>query len=115
MAGTYTVTTSSTNLANIWRKVQAGIAVAFQFGVEEWNWLQKLKSFDVDWSAREITLELDVNDDINTASIPEGGFEAVPSSPTTSTATLTWILLNKRFTISKTAQYITQQQGTRGQ
>lgn len=115
MAGTYSVTTSSVTLANIWRKVQAGIVVAFQFGVEEWNWLQKLKKFDVDWSAREITVELDVNDDYGTSSIPEGGYEAFPSSPTTATATLTWILLNKRLTISKTAQYITQQQGTRGQ
>lgn len=115
MAATYTVSTSSVTLANIWRKVQAGIAVAFQFGVEEWNWLQKLKKFDVDWSAREITLELDINDDVGTAAIPEGGFEALPSSPTSVTATLTWILLNKRFTVSKTAQYITQQQGTRGQ
>lgn len=115
MAGTYNVTTSATDLANIWRKVQAGIVVAFQFGVEEWNWVKKLKKFNVDWSAREITVELDLNDDVGTASIPEGGYEAVPSSPTTGTATLTWILLNKRFTISKTAQYITQQQGTRGQ
>src|SRR5690242_19552058 len=95
---TYSVSTSATTLANIWRKVQAGIIVSFQFGVEEWNWLSKLKKFDVDWSAREITAELDVNDDIGTASIPEGGFEARPSSPTTATATLTWILLNKRFT-----------------
>jgi hypothetical protein len=112
---TYNVLTSGTDLANIWRKVQAGIAVAFQFGVEEWNWLQKLKKFDVDWSAREITLELDINDDVGTAMIPEGGYEARPSSPTTATATLTWVLANKRFTISKTAQYIQQQQGTKGQ
>ena len=72
MAATYSVSTSATTLANIWRKVQAGIAVAFQFGVEEWNWLQKLKQFDVDWSAREITLELDINDDVGTTSILEG-------------------------------------------
>lgn len=112
---TYTITTSSSALANIWRKVQYGIVVAAQFGVEEWNALGKLQKYDVDWSAREITMELDVNDDINTASIPEGGKEALPSSPTTATATVTWILLNKRFTISKTAQYIQQQQGSRGQ
>ena len=112
---TYNVTTSNSDLKEAWRKVQYGVVVAFQFGVEEWDWLQKLKKFDVDWSAREITVELDLNDDINTASIPEGGFEAVPSSQTTVTATVTWILLNKRFTQSRTAQYITEQQGTRGQ
>lgn len=112
---TYSVTTSASNLANVWRYVQAGIYVAYNFGVEEWNALMKFEKFDVDWSARSITFETDLNDDINTASIPEGGKEARPSSQTVQTATVTWILLNKRFTISKTARYIQQQQGTRGQ
>jgi hypothetical protein len=83
--------------------------VAAQFGVEEWNLLQGLKEFDVDWSAREITVELDLNDDYGTSSIIEGGKESRPSSPTVVTATLTWILLNKRFTASMTAKYIAQQ------
>lgn len=114
-ASTYSVTRSDTNIKEVWRKVQYGIVTAFQFGVEEWEWLMKLQKYDVDWSAREITHELDLNDDINTASIPEGGYEAIPSSQTMVTATVTWILLNKRFTQSKTAEYITQQQGNRGQ
>lgn len=105
---TYNVTTSSGDLSSIWRKVQAGIVVAAQFGVEEWNALLGAKKFTVDWSAREITMELDIQDDVGTAMIPEGGKEARPSSPNTVTATLTWVLANKRFTISKTAQYIAQ-------
>ena len=104
---TYNVTTSKTDLQLLWRRIQAGVVVAFQFGVEEWNLLQNLKNFDVAWSAREITFQLDLNDDVGTAAIPEGGKEARPQSPTVVDATLTWILLNKRFTISKTAQYIT--------
>ena len=48
MAASYSVTTSATDLKEVWKKVQAGIVVAFQFGVEEWNWLNKLKRFDVD-------------------------------------------------------------------
>jgi hypothetical protein len=105
---TYSVTTSATDLKELWRKVQAGVVVATQFGVEEWNLVQDLKEFDVDWSAREITFELDITDDINVASIPEGGKEARPASPTVVDANFTWILLNKRFTISLTAQYISQ-------
>lgn len=105
---TYGVTTSGGDLSSIWRKVQAGIVVAAQFGVEEWNALLQAKKFTVDWSAREITMELDIQDDVGTAMIPEGGKEARPSSPNTVTATLTWVLANKRFTISKTAQYIAQ-------
>src|SRR5690349_14106139 len=114
-ASTYNVNTSSSDLSGVWKKIQYGVVRAFQFGVEEWDWLMKLEKFDVDWSAREITVELDINDDINTASIPEGGYEAIPSSQNTVAATVTWILLNKRFTQSRTAQYITEQQGQRGQ
>lgn len=105
---TYNVTTSAVDLKELWRKVQAGVVVATQFGVEEWNLIENLKEFDVDWSAREITFQLDITDDINVASIPEGGKEARPSSPTVVDANFTWILLNKRFTISLTAQYIAQ-------
>ena len=93
--------------------MQIGVVEAFGFGVPEWNWVKKLKNFDVDWSTREITMELDLDDDINVASIPEGGKEARPASPVAVTATLVWILLNKRFTVSKTLKYISQQQGTR--
>lgn len=110
-ATTYSVTKSNTatasgGLSELWRKVQYGVVEAAQFGVEEWNLLQKLKNFDVDWSAREITMELDLYQGYGAASIPEGGKEARPSTPGAVTGTVTWILLNKRFTISKTAQYI---------
>lgn len=110
---TYTTTTSDTNLKELWRKVQVGVVEAFGFGVPEWNWVRNFKDFKVDWSPREITMELDLDDDINVASIPEGGLEARPASPVAVTATLTWILLNARFTLSKTAMWIDQQQGSR--
>ena len=105
---TYTPTRSDTDITELWRKVQKGVVVAAQFGVEEWNWLADLKNFDVDWSAREITMELDINDGVGAATIVEGGKEARPSSPTAVTATITWILINKRFTMSLTAKYIAQ-------
>lgn len=111
----YSVTTSGVDLPSIWRKIQAGIVVAAQFGVEEWNDTKALENFEVNWSAREITVELDILQGYGAASIVEGGKEANPSTPATVTATITWIFINKRFTISKTAQYIQQQQGTRGQ
>jgi hypothetical protein len=112
---TYGVTTSGVDLPSIWRKIQAGIVVAAQFGVEEWNDTMKLENFETNWSAREITVELDILQGYGAASILEGGKEANPSTPATVTATITWIFINKRFTISKTAQYIQQQQGVKGQ
>lgn len=105
----YGVTTSKTNVNGVWRKVQAPLQVAAQFMVDEWDMLDSLRQFDVDWSAREITVPLDLTDDTGIASIPEGGYEARPSSTNPVDGTLTWILLNGRFTISKTARWIDQQ------
>lgn len=105
---TYNVTTAGVDLKELWRKVQAGVVVSANFGVEEWNMMENLKEFNVDWSARSIEFQLDIRDDTNVASIPEGGKEARPASPTVVDANFTWILLNKRFTISLTAQYIAQ-------
>lgn len=107
-ASTYTVLTSKTDVNGVWRKVQAPLQVAAQFMVPEWDMLDDLDTFDVDWSAREITVPLDLSDDVGIASIPEGGYEARPASPNPVDATLTWILLNGRFTISKTAKWIDQ-------
>lgn len=105
---TYGVSTSKTNVNGVWRKVQAPLQVAAQFMVDEWDMLDSLKTFDVDWSAREITVPLDLSDDVGIASIPEGGYEARPASPNPTDGTLTWILFNGRWTISKTARWIDQ-------
>jgi hypothetical protein len=82
---------------------------AAQFGVDEWNALmagRAAKDFKIDWSTRSVTVQLDLNDDIGTAAIPEGGYEARPSSQTLVDGSLTFILLNSRFTFSKTSEYI---------
>jgi hypothetical protein len=103
---TYSVTTSKTDVNGVWRKVQAPLQEAAQYMVDEWDMLEDIQTFEVDWSAREITMPLDLSDDTGVASIPEGGFEARPSSPNPTDATLTWILFNARFTVSKTAKFI---------
>ena len=110
---TYTPTLSGSDLDELWKKEQLGVVTAFGFGVPEWNFFNKLKNVDTNWSTREITMELDLDDGYGVASIPEGGYEARPSSPVALTATLTWILLNKRFTISLTAKYIHDKRGTK--
>lgn len=103
---TYSVTTSKTDVNGVWRKVQAPLQEAAQYMVDEWDMLDEVSTFDVDWSAREITMPLDLSDDVGVASIPEGGYEARPSSPNPTDATLTWVLFNARFTVSKTAKFI---------
>lgn len=105
---TYTPTTSASGLNKIWRKVQGELQPGINFMSEEWEMLEDLKNFDIDWSAREITVPIDLNEGAGVASIAEGAYEARPSSPNVEEITLTWILLNKRFTASKTARWIHQ-------
>lgn len=110
-AATYAV---ETGLTEIWRKMQAGVYQAAQFQVEEFQGLKDLTPFDVRWTRREITFEADINQAYGMAMIPEGGKEARPSNVSTSTATVTFVFGNKRFTISRTSQLIAQQQGQSG-
>jgi hypothetical protein len=102
---TYDVTANAA-VNNIWRKVQGDLQTALQFECEEWEMLDDLREFDIDWSAREITVPLDINEGSGVATIPEGGDEARPSSPNAEEITLSWQHFNKRFTISKIARWI---------
>jgi len=106
---TYTPTRSDTDITGVWRKVQTPLQVAAQFMVDEWDMLDDVPKQQVDWSARLIEMPLDIDDDAGIASIQEGGYEARPGSPNPVDATLTWILYNGRFTISKTARMIDEQ------
>lgn len=105
---TYSPTTSETDMNKIWRKVQGDLMIGFNFMAEEYEQLDSLKQFKIDWSAREIIVPIDLNEGAGVASIPEGGWEAVPSSPSVEEISLSWILLNKRFTATLTAMYIDQ-------
>lgn len=105
---TYNVTTSETDLNRMWRKVQGDVATAIQFESEEWDLLDGMDEYDIDWSAREITIPVDIIKGVGIAKIPEGGYEARPSSPNLRDLTITWIMYNGRFTISKIAKFIDQ-------
>jgi hypothetical protein len=107
-ATTYSVTTSRTDINGVWRKVQHTLIQAARFLDPEWDDLEKLEDFSVDWSTREITAPLDLEDDVGIASIDEGGFEALPASTNPVDGVFTWITLNGRFTISRMARDIDQ-------
>lgn len=109
---TFTPTTARTDLVKVYKKVQTKLFTGFRFKCPEYA-DQDMGKFEVDWSAREILFPLDLNEGGNVASIPEGGWEAFPSSPSLEEGTATWIQFNKRFTLTKIAQYIDEQQGVR--
>ena len=106
MAGaTYPVTTT-TALNKIWRKVQTGVQAGLQFMIEEYQWLDEMRKFDINFSTREVIVPLDIHEDVGVASIPEDGWEARPYTPNVEELFLTWIDLNKRFTFTRRARQI---------
>lgn len=109
-ASTYTVTTSSSGVNKIWRKVQGELQVGFGFDVPEWDMFETIRPFKIDVSAREITVPVDINEGYGIASIDEGAVEALPSSPNVEELTLNYQLFTGRFTASVTAQLLDQYQ-----
>ncbi len=112
VVATYTPDRARVEFVSLYKKVMTKLFTGFQFKSPEYSDMNMGK-FDVDWSAREIVFPLDLNEGGNVASIPEGGWEAIPSSPKLEEASTTWIQLNKRFTVTKIAQYIDEAQGVR--
>lgn len=108
MANLAVTPTTTADLNKIWRKVQKKVRTAWQFTSDEWEMISDMEEYEVDWSTREITIPLDMNDDAGVASIPEGGWEAVPMSPNVEEISLAFVWLNKRFTVTHTAKAVDQ-------
>lgn len=106
-ADTYSPTAMST-FDEIWRKIQADVHQGFNFECEEWGWMDDLSNFKVAWSQREILVPMELNEGYGTASIPDGGYEAMPSTPEVNEISLSWLHFNKRFSITKQAKWIQQ-------
>lgn len=105
---TTTVSTSATDLSKIWRKVQGDLYEGFQFLSEEYAQMDRVPKYSIDVSAREITVPVDLNEEIGVADIGEGGDEARASSVNVEEVTLSYILMNARFTASVTARILDQ-------
>lgn len=105
---TYTPTTSASGLNKLWRKVQGEVGQGLNYACEEWQQLDDLEDFKIDWSFREITFPLRINKGVGAASISEGGYEARPSSPNLEECTINWVQFNKRFTATLMAMYVDQ-------
>src|SRR3990167_9371986 len=101
-----TVTTSGTSVANIWRIVQGELAQGIQFENDEWNMVDDfVPPEDLPFSARSVTIPIDIIEGAGVASIPEGGVEARESSPNAREITITMQQFNGRFNASRLALY----------
>jgi hypothetical protein len=94
------------------RQVQTKVYQSAMFGEEEWNSVatgRAGKDFNLNaWSTRSITVPLDLQRGYGATAIPEGGYEAMPSSPAPIDATLTFINVNKRISFSRIAEILRQ-------
>jgi hypothetical protein len=95
----------------IWRKVQGDIGDGIQFECEEDELVSSIKDAKYDWSLREVTAPIDLNEDGGVASIDEGAYEAVASSPNAEEISVAPIFLNKRFECSRFQMYIDEHGG----
>jgi hypothetical protein len=98
--------TLSTDIPKLWKKVQGKLMEGYSFLCPEWDDMDELQNYQVDMSTREITVPIDTDEDGGIASIPEGGFEAFPTSPAPRELTLAFIQTSGRFSVSGLTRYI---------
>lgn len=94
--------------SKLWRKVQGKAVDAINYEVEELRWLKALKPSKLDPSLREVSRPVNIHRVGGTASIGEGEYEAIPSSPDAEEITQSLVHFNKRITISKLIRFIDQ-------
>lgn len=108
------VTTSSGSgdaLNKAWRKIQGKVAQGYQFESEEYAMLDDLAEESAPYTLRqsgdggENTFSVDLNEEAGVSSIPEGGYEAKPSSVGLEEARYFVSQFNARFDVSLLAMY----------
>ena len=109
-AATYSVTTGSSDLVKLARKVQGPLMTGYATECDELTWHNKLKRFKLAASQREVTAPLDiVRARGQGSSITEGGYEANPITTAPNELTFTFIHRNHRYSFSRTAELLGSQ------
>lgn len=94
----YSPTTSRSGTPNLWRRMQTKMKKGFNFGEFEENKLvTRLPDEAIPWSAKSVEMPVDLNEDTNVGSIPEGGWFARVGSPDLLLGVIDVIELNARF------------------
>lgn len=100
------ITTGGTDVNKIWRIVQGDLAQGIQFENDEWEMVDDfVPPEDLPFSARSVTIPVDMIEGAGIASISEGGVEARESSPNAREITITMQQFNGRFNASRLSMY----------
>lgn len=100
----YSVITNS-DVSSLWKKAQGKLQTGFNFVTPEFKWVRDFKELQIDGSLREMTFPIDLQEDRGITSLPEGGREAEPMTQNAVDATVQFIHINGRFTVSKRARW----------
>lgn len=77
---TITATTSQTSMVNTWKEVYTPLMQGLNFDCEEYKLAKTIPEVDVDWSAFNTVMPLDLQEATGIGAVPEGGWKTRPSS-----------------------------------
>ena len=97
----YTLSSAETVL---YKKTNTDVMEALKSFTEEYGWADDTPDIRIKASANEMRLVVDVNHEVNVASIAEGGYEAVATSVAAQNGTLSPIQMNARYSFSTLEQ-----------
>jgi len=100
----YTVVTNS-DVSALWKTAQGKLMEGFNFVTPEFKWVKEFKELAIPPSLRSMTFPVDILEDRGITSLPEGGREAQPMTQNAVDATVSFIHVNGRFTVSKQARW----------
>lgn len=106
----WTGTTSKTTLAKLYRKVQGNVLVGFQKKCPEMGLVKRLKEFDLDASAREVTTPIEITRQPAGAFISEFGYEAIPKTEAPQELTFPFVQFNDRYSFSRLSEHLDRTQ-----
>jgi len=108
MAAATLTAVGSSEVNKIWKKIQGDLTEGYNFLVEEFDWIDDYPEVEFPWSQREVTFTVDLDDDIDVAKIPDGGYRARPSAVNVEEASFALTNYNKTFIASHLAKWADQ-------
>lgn len=100
MAGNAVVYQTSAGLSSLYKKTNTAIKTAIKVQTDEYDWFDDIPDEEIEVSANEMRIVVDVLNDTNAPMIPEGGYEGVLTSVAPVNGTLTPVQMNKRYSIT---------------
>lgn len=105
-----TYTTATSTLAKLYRKVQGNVLWGFQKKCPEVGLAKRLKEFDLDASAREVTTPIAITRQPAGAFISEFGYEAIPKTEAPQELTFPFVQFNDRYSFSRMSEHLDRTQ-----